>query len=291
MPQVGFAGLIMIEKIESLLEPLNSLRITNGYNPIFTDNVELPPRLTILFYEGDFLSNFNICLVVILLPIIVGLAMLLIGKARGSKILLKYSYRTLKEWTLSVLLIFQFQFTISFGIDFLFGDTMMGKAIAGILFIGLIVLLVLLYKKPLNFGEFKSYFNNSPIHLNHYAVVTFFRIFLAIDLIIFSSNNACGFAALGITAFYTLFLIITRPYLKNIRPILNMLAILAFLAIETIYKLNFYSSDAQFMTSYLPLFIIIMLLVLLLINVVFMILQVRENHKKNKIDEYQKNEE
>jgi hypothetical protein len=82
----------------------------------------------------------------------------LLGKARTSKILLKYSYRTLKEWTFSVILIFQLQFTISFGIDFLYGKTMMGKAIPAILFLGLIALLVLLYKRPLNFGEFKSYF-------------------------------------------------------------------------------------------------------------------------------------
>lgn len=84
--------------------------------------------------------------------------MLLIGKLRKSKSVLQYSYRTLKEWSLSVLLIFQFQFTVSFGIDFIFGNTMMGKAIGGVLFVGLLVLLVLFFKRPLNFGEFKSYF-------------------------------------------------------------------------------------------------------------------------------------
>ena len=59
-----------------------------------------------------------------------------------------------------MLLIFQFQFTISFGIDFIYGNTMMGKAIGGILFVALLVLLVLLFKRPLNFGDFKSYFKN-----------------------------------------------------------------------------------------------------------------------------------
>lgn len=43
------------------------------------------------------------------------------------------------------------------------------------------------------------------------------------------------------------------------------------------------------MTSYLPLFIVVLLLVLLLINVVFMILEIREKYKKKQIDEYQKN--
>ncbi len=119
--------------------------------------------------------------------------------------------------------------------------------------------------------------------------MVFFRLFLALDLIILSSNKACGFVAIGIAGLYTLFLIISRPYIKNVRPIINMVVILMILAIESVYKLNFYSSDAQFMTSYLPLFIVIALLVLLFINVIFMILEIREKYKKNQIDKYQKN--
>jgi hypothetical protein len=52
VPQVAFAGLIMIEKIESLLKPFNNLKIVNGYNPLFTDDIELPPRMSILSYGG-----------------------------------------------------------------------------------------------------------------------------------------------------------------------------------------------------------------------------------------------
>ncbi len=72
---------------------------------------------------------------------------------------------------------------------------------------------------------------------------------------------------------------------------MNMVVMLAILGIETLYKLNFYSSDAQFMTSYLPLFIVVALLLLLLANVIFMILEIRERYKKNRIDDYQKNED
>ena len=291
VPQIAFAGLIMIEKIESLLQPLANLRITNGYNPLFKDAVPLPPRLSILFYQGQFLSNFNACLTFIILPIIIGLVLLAIGKVRKSKKVLHYSYRTLKEWSFSALLIFQFQFTISFGIDFIYGNTMMGKAIGGILFVGLLVLLVLLFKRPLNFGEFKSYFRSEPRYLNHYIIVVFFRVFLALDLIFLSENRACGFVALGLSGVYTLFLIIARPYLNNIRPIINMVFTMGFLAIESIYKMNFYSQDAEFMTSYLPLFIEAGLLLLLLINVIFMIMEIRSKYKKNQLNDYQKNED
>lgn len=54
------------------------------------------------------------------------------------------------------MLIFQFQFTVTFGIDFLYGTTMIGKLLGGLLFAGLILFIVLLYKRPLNFGDFKS---------------------------------------------------------------------------------------------------------------------------------------
>ena len=98
------------------------------------------------------------------------------------------------------------------------------------------------------------------------------RIALGLDLIMLSSNKACGFGAIGVTLVYLILLIAMRPYQKNVRPILNIIILIAILAIESVYKMNFYSQDAQFMTSYLPLFIVIFLLVLLLANIIFMIL-------------------
>jgi hypothetical protein len=152
VPQITFAGLIMLEKIETLLQPLNGFKIVNGYNPLFKDSIELPTRLHLLFYQGNLLSNFNICLVIVLLPLIVGLVLLGVGKIMKSKNVTRYSYRAMKEWILSVLLVFQFQFTISFGIDFLYGNSPMGKVIGGLLVAGLLIMLVLFFKKPLNFG-------------------------------------------------------------------------------------------------------------------------------------------
>jgi high-affinity K+ transport system ATPase subunit B len=127
--------------------------------------------------------------------------------------------------------------------------------------------------------------------MNHYITVVIWRIALALDLIMLSNNKACGFAAIGITAVYLILLIVMRPYLKNVRPILNVVVVLAILAIESVYKMNFYSQDAQFMTSYLPLFVVVLLLVLLLANVIFMILEVKDRWKKNQIDKYQKNDD
>ncbi len=65
---------------------------------------------------------------------------------------------------------------------------------------------------------------------------------------------------------------------------MNMAVILAILSVETLYKLNFYSAEATFITNYLPLFIVGLLLVLLLVNVIFMILEMMEKFKKKQID-------
>jgi hypothetical protein len=44
------------------------------------------------------------------------------------------------------------QFTISFGIDFMYAPGMIGKVIGALLIVSLVVLMVFLFKKPLNFG-------------------------------------------------------------------------------------------------------------------------------------------
>lgn len=119
---------------------------------------------------------------------------------------------------------------------------MIGKVLGGLFFLGLICFSVLLYKRPLNFGEFKSYFNREPLPLNFYIFVVVFRLFIALDLVILSSNKACGFAAIGISVFYTLIMLILRPYKKNVRPVINMLITIVILVVESIYKLNFYSA-------------------------------------------------
>jgi hypothetical protein len=52
VPQVAFAGLIMVEKMEALLQPLKFFFITNGYNLPIKDNIQPPPRVSSLFFGG-----------------------------------------------------------------------------------------------------------------------------------------------------------------------------------------------------------------------------------------------
>ena len=52
VPQVAFAGLIMVEKMEALLQPLKFFFITNGYNLSIKDNLQPPPRVSSPFFGG-----------------------------------------------------------------------------------------------------------------------------------------------------------------------------------------------------------------------------------------------
>lgn len=65
---------------------------------------------------------------------------------------------------------------------------MIGKAIGGVLALSFLALIVLFYKKPLNFGEFKKFFVQEPRHLYYYIFVIVFRFILATDLIVLSAS-------------------------------------------------------------------------------------------------------
>lgn len=62
---------------------------------------------------------------------------------------------------------------------------------------------------------------------------------IAVGIIVFMSEvSSSGFIVAGIFLIYMIYLIVLKPYLKNIRPIVNIAAIVSILIIEGVYKLN-----------------------------------------------------
>jgi hypothetical protein len=98
-------------------------------------------------------------------------------------------------------------------------------------------------------------------------------------MIFISDINMCGFVALGIAAVYLIILAIARPYVKNFRPILNSIFIVLIIAAQAVYRMKMNMSEAPFITTYLPLFILCMLVIVLLYNIIFMVLHVMESKK------------
>jgi len=97
--QIAFVGLFSIDKLESLLYPLINIWPVNGYNKLpLSDkpNSKIPPRFSILDYKSYFLPNFNVDLVLILLPFIVGLAIYIFGRIKNDKEWKLKSFRVMK---------------------------------------------------------------------------------------------------------------------------------------------------------------------------------------------------
>jgi hypothetical protein len=102
------------------------------------------------------------------------------------------------------------------------------------------------------------------------------RLISSLAIVFLAELAECGFIIAGLFLIYGVFLIVFRPYLNNLRPILNASAVFIILTIEGVYKINQNSSDSDNMTTYiLPFCILGVLLVILIANVVFMLFKLK----------------
>lgn len=95
---------------------------------------------------------------------------------------------------------------------------------------------------------------------------------LAIIIGHFGENSFAFYAAIGLTVLFALFLMIARPYLSNVRPIVNSIFLIAIFAAYAYAKINQNSEAATFSTSYLSLMLIGLLFLALIFNIVCMII-------------------
>jgi hypothetical protein len=153
--QIAYASLLMVEKKELLMVSLRNLWIANGYNNLIADNaaIGLPQRVSEIYYKGSFLANFNLNIVVVLLPLLVGLVLTVVGKFRKQKKTRVRGYSTLKEWQISSLLFVQLHLGISLCLAYKYNSSnILGLICGGLFYLFIIVLVVLLGKSGKNFG-------------------------------------------------------------------------------------------------------------------------------------------
>lgn len=77
--QFTYGGLIMLKKLEPVMYSYKYLWVFNGFNHLYDDGVYVPPQVAAIDYNADFIANFNIDLVIFLLPLSVGALLLLIN--------------------------------------------------------------------------------------------------------------------------------------------------------------------------------------------------------------------
>lgn len=104
-------------------------------------------------------------------------------------------------------------------------------------------------------------------------------------------SKMCGYAVVALAGIWMIFGAIVRPYVSNVRPILNSFFVFAILGLYMYSNQNQNSSDVTVMTTYIPLAIIALLFIVILVNAAFIIVHLCQNREKAKADEvYLENE-
>jgi hypothetical protein len=120
--QFTYGGLIMLRKMEVSLYPFEGLWIFNGYAYPIGDGTRVDARVAALGYHADFLSNFNVNLIIYLLPLAVGSLLFVarkVGRIQCPK-LERWQRAMLEEWQLTAMLfclqplIFAFVINVSY---------------------------------------------------------------------------------------------------------------------------------------------------------------------------------
>lgn len=126
--------------MEPSIMPFTSLWIFNGYFYPINDETDVPPRLKVLGYHADFISNFNINLIIFLLPLTIGFFTMLYQKIfkRRGKYAEKLAKKLLEEWQLTAIIFCLQPLLFAFIINLKFSNSMgLGIGI-GLLLFGII---------------------------------------------------------------------------------------------------------------------------------------------------------
>lgn len=192
------------------------------------------------YYKGYFFANFSLNFIFIIWPILIGIIIYIIGKKEKDKFLLRVGARAMKEYELSVLLVFQFHLITSICLGCMYGvDTAFGIVVGMVTLVVLTIYCPLLYYSPLNFGEYKSFFQKThKLKINYYIIAIIFRFIIPIGICALNESSACVYFTLSICLLQVLCLCIIRPYKSNFRPILNSIVILLIMVFYGIYRLS-----------------------------------------------------
>ena len=221
-----------------------------------------------------------------LIPLIIGAIINIVAKVKQEKKWRVYSYQVFKEWEFSALLFVEMHLTISICLSLMYDDMKAaGVVFGGLLQIAILVYLVLLVKKGKNFGEYKSFFHQGAIKSNWYIVVLIFRTLIGLLIGYFWSKEFCSYAVLSLAGVWMILGVIVRPYVSNVRPIVNTVFVFTILGLFMYADVNKDSNNVTFMTSYLPLWIIGVLILALIFNLVCLIVFKCQSCKKDDKDE------
>ena len=172
---------------------------------------------------------------------------------------------------MTIALTFQIHLCASIYIGLKYGvEQIYGIVIGIMLCIVIAVLTLLLVKRPNNFGEYKSFFQNSVYKSNFYVVVVVFRFLIVLGLCLFNHSQVGQILGIVVIGVEIVILIIFKPYLYNARPILNCVVMVATLAVYLGYRCRIID-ETEWMTTYVPLLLLVTLFLCVVANILMMV--------------------
>lgn len=214
--------------------------VFNGYALPLADDSRVDPRIATLGYRANFLSNFNLDLIIYLLPLTAALAMLAYKKLRKVRShRLEIVIKTVGEdWQLTAMLFSLQPLVFAFVINLTYSTSKIPK-IAGII-VGLILIAILTlylyhyYQKAedsmpqkLRFSEFKK-----PLRAeqrNFYIWIVLYRGLLSLGMVTVSESIVSESVILVLICGWIVVLFVKRPYCYQLElaPLVNSFVMLA----------------------------------------------------------------
>lgn len=148
-------------------------------------------------------------------------------------------------------------------------DQIFGVAIGAVIVAALIAMMVVFVVKPKNFGDYKSFFRGG-IRSNFYIIVVVCRLVIAFSLSAFENPNLCLIASISVMSLLFISILVFKPYKELMRPLANCLVIVGVLGVYLAYSMNIVA-EATWLTTYVPVILMAVLLVAVLGNIMAMI--------------------
>lgn len=147
---------------------------------------------------------------------------------------------------------------------------MYGLAVGAVLCLSLVIFCIVLVVKPKNFGDYKTFFFSTGFKSNFYIIVVLSRLIISGIIPAFNDSNIGLITSIAVLSIFIISLIIFRPYKSIIRPIANSLVSIAVLSVYLAYSMNIIA-ETTWMTTYLPLILIVLLICCIVANIMVMI--------------------
>lgn len=287
--QLTYFSLLSLQNLNPTFSALRLLSFSCGYSLKLMPSPTVHRRFAGIGLNYPFLNNYNLIVVLLLLPPLISAVLSLINRYRynnSHQKLKRYSQLLRGQFIHYGLFFSGYLLVVSAGIiilrmDYLEGSQIIGAAVDGLLLVLLATYSVLLGRRLLTFGEFTDKFRRDSCFSSHYYCwMVIQRVIVGVVLTIVAINFQSAVIT-GMLILQIAVIAVLRPYIRegdkqgspNTRPIVNLSISVA---IQIILSMQALCPSVLFsFSTHLPIVILVLLLCTIPYNLYFWIQQLR----------------